>query len=76
MTQQIKEIKSLEKDDYILFIHDGKMGDFCKYFAFFKTLNVGAFMKDKNFDESKASVEELNKCFNYEAYLSFKYVIR
>ena len=65
----------LENNNYIQFIYDGKLGDFCKYFSFFKTLNVDDFIKEKNFNESKASKEELSKCFNYEAYLSFKYVI-
>ena len=51
------------------------MGKFCNYFSFFKTLDVNVFIKDKKFDESKASKEELDKCLNYEAYLSFKDLI-
>jgi hypothetical protein len=51
------------------------MGEFCNYFSFFKTLNVDTFIKDKNFDEIKASKEELDKCLNYEAYLSLKDLI-
>ena len=40
------------------------MGKFCNYFSFFKTLDVNVFIKDKKFDESKASKEELDKFYD------------
>ena len=45
-------------------IDDGKMQDLLKIYNFFKNLNPSSFNKEANFDQDKASSEELSKCFN------------
>lgn len=45
-------------------IDDGKMADLLKIYNFFKNLHPHSFSKEANFDQSNATTEELNKCFN------------
>lgn len=49
-------------------IDDGKMQDLLKIYNFFKNLHPNSFIKEPNFDQSKATSEELNKCFNLFAF--------
>lgn len=45
-------------------IDDGKMAELLKIYNFLKNFHPNSFSKEASFDQSKATSEELNKCFN------------